>query len=142
MKRLQKFDIYDGNPAIISNEYEYKRASRWIKIENSYNVNKRNALYDYSVDGNGYHPYQDSYNPENGTFLDFFRWGGRKYAIEQFAAFGSIMDTLGHFTGYIENGEQHFLAGYDVENYFNPIIIETDEYGEYVRVYEEVKRGW
>lgn len=37
-----------------------------------------------------------------------------------------------------ENGKLHFLC-VDSENWYNPILIEIDDGGEYVRVYEELK---
>ena len=58
------------------------RLSRWITIKHAYNVNRRNSLFDFSTDENGYKPGQDEYNPGNGTFLDYFCFNGRKYAIE------------------------------------------------------------
>ena len=66
------------------------RLSRWITIKQAYNVNRRNSLFDFSTDENGYKPGQDEYNPANGTFLDYFSFNGRKYAIEQFIALGSV----------------------------------------------------
>ena len=36
-----------------------------------------------------------------------------------------------------EDGKTSFIAGYDSQNCFNPILIEVDDCGEYVRVYEE-----
>lgn len=142
MKTLQKFDIYPGancNPVeTIDNSHNYKRVSRWIEIKHNYTPNSRNALWDYVTDENGYHPYQDNFNPDNGLYLDYFKWNGRTYAVEQFAAFGSVMDCIGHSTGYVENGEKHYLSGYDMDNYYNPVMIELDEYGERCRVYIEV----
>lgn len=37
-----------------------------------------------------------------------------------------------------EDGKIHYLSGYDSEDYYNPIMIESSEYCEYVRVYQEV----
>lgn len=144
MKELQKFDIYPGanyNPVeTIDTKYNYVRVSRWIKVKQNYNPRKNNRLWDYVTDENGYKPHNDNFNPENGLYLDYFRFNGRTYAIEQFFAFGSIADTIGHASGYIENGEKHYLQGFDNENIYNPIFIELDEYGENVRIYEEVKQ--
>lgn len=37
-----------------------------------------------------------------------------------------------------DDGKIGVVGAYDSENYYNPILIEVDEYGECVRVYEEV----
>ena len=113
------------------------RLSRWIKVQQGYNITPRHSLYDQCTDENGFYPGQSMFNPENGTFLDFFRFNGRKYAINQFIIFGGCMG------GYPpmwedEDGKIHYLSGYDSEDYYNPIMIESSEYCEYVRVYQEV----
>lgn len=123
---------------IVTNEGRtLMRLSRWIKVRQEYNITPRHSLYDYCTDENGFYPGQSMFNPENGTFLDFFRFNGRKYAINQFIIFGGIMG------GYPpmwedEDGKIHYLSGYDSEDYYNPIMIEPSEYCEYVRVYQEV----
>lgn len=108
------------------------RVSRWIKIQHNYNVGKHNSLYYYATDENGYRDGQTSFDPKNGLYLDYFRWNGRTWAIEQFL-------RLSFPIFFEENGKTQYIAGYDSENYYNPILIEIDEYGEYVRIYEEGK---
>lgn len=137
MKDLVKYEIYDGKGAI-DEKHGLRRVSRWISIKHNYNPNRNNALYDYVMDEYGYKPYSDNFNPANGLYLDYFIFNGRNYAIEQFTAIGCIWDCIGHAIGYIENGETHYLSAFDSENYFNPLFIELDEYGERVRVYEEI----
>lgn len=114
------------------------RVSRWIKRKTNYNVNKRNSLYYYATDENGYKEGQEKFNPKNGLYLDFFRWNGRNYAIEQFFRLGSMFCPL-EYSWEDKEGKLNFLSGYDSENYYNPILIELDDSGEYVRVYEEGK---
>lgn len=109
---------------------EIKRVSRWIEIKHNYSPNKRNSLFYYATDENGYRDGQNAFNPANGLYLDYFKWNGRTWAIEQFMRFDYPIF-------YEENSKLHYLAGYDSENYYNPILIEIDEYGERVRVYEE-----
>ena len=115
---------------------EIKRVSRWIKVRNNYNPSRRNRLWPYVTDGAGYHEGDKNYNPADGLFLDYFVWNGRTWAIEEFLCFGSMIcpETI----SWEEDGKLHWMSGFDGENYFNPIMIESDEYGEYVRVYEEV----
>lgn len=116
---------------ITSDGKEIKRLSRWIRINHNYNVNKRNSLYYYATDENGYREGQTNYNPKNGLYLDYFRFGGRNYAIEQFLR----IDYPIFFEN--ENGKTSYISGYDSENYYNPIMIEVDDCGEYVRVYSD-----
>ena len=118
--------------AIITTEGKtiYRR-SRWIKIQHSYNVSKRNGLYYYATDENGYTEGSAQFDPENGLYLDFFRYGGRNYAINQFLRLDfPIMWND-------EDGKTQFLSGYDSENYYSPIMIEIADDGETVRIYED-----
>lgn len=108
------------------------RVSRWIKIQHAYNITKRNNLYYYATDENGYREGQNNFNPENGLYCDFFRWNGRNYAIEQFLR----LDYPILFEDPSDD-KLHFLSGYDSENYYNPILIEFDNSCEYVRIYLE-----
>ena len=110
-----------------------KRVSRWIKIRRNYHPNHRNSLWYYVMDGNGYREGQEKFDPETGLYLDYFVWNGRKWAIEQFYRMDYPMMWED------ENGKLNWLSCYDSENYYNPILLEFDEYCEYVRVYEEVK---
>ena len=139
MKELRSFDIYDGKEH--ERDYNFCRVSRWIKVKQNYRPNKRNSLWDYVTDGDGYKSYQENFMPEKGLFLDYFTFRGKKYAIEQFVALGCVWDCIGHYAGYYEHGEKHFISAYDRDSYFNPLYIEIDEYGENIRVYEEVKRA-
>ena len=63
--------------------------------------------------------------------MDYFRFGGRAYAINQFFRLD--------FPIFFENeeGKTTYLSGYDSENYYNPLLIELDDCGEFVRLYEE-----
>ena len=134
MKELKTFSVWNGETK--ENDYTVERVSRWIKIQEAYNVTPRHSLYDYSSDEYGYNPQNDKFNPENGTSVYYFVWNGRKYALDQFIRFGSFME-LGHYYGYVENGEKHYFSGYDSETIFNSMLIEIDEYCEHVRVYFE-----
>lgn len=113
------------------------RLSRWIKIQQAYNVTPRHCLYDYCTDENGYCPGQSRFNPENGTFLDFFRFNGGTWALNRFIRFGGIMGGVPPMWED-EHGTLHYLSAYDSEDYYNPIMIELSEECEYVRVYQEV----
>lgn len=112
-----------------------KRLSRWIKIKQAYNVTTRHCLSYYRTDENGYREGQANFNPENGTFLDYFEFQGKKYALNQFICLNSMWAYPVMY--YDENGYLNALSGYDSENYYNPIMIELSECGEYVRCYRE-----
>lgn len=109
------------------------RCSRWIKIKRNYNPNKRNRLYYYVSDGYGYREGTENYNPvlHDGKYLDYFKWNGRTWAIEQFLKID--------FPIFFENeeGKTSYISGYDSEEYYNPILIEFDDTCEYIRVYVE-----
>ena len=104
---------------------QIKRVSRWIKIKQAYNVTEKHSLYYYAEK-----------IEENENILDYFVFNGRKYAISQFMRFG--YPVTANYIQWYEKDKLYFMAGFDSENYYNPILIEVDEYGEYVRVYEEV----
>lgn len=112
------------------------RVSNWITIQRNYRPNKRNSLWDYVCDDAGYHPYQSKFNPENGLFLDYFRYRGRTYAVDQFYLLGSFFVSTPPIE-YIEHGESHFIGTVDMDgNIFHPLYGEWDEYGERIRLYE------
>ena len=116
----------------------FNRVSRWIEVKHNYTPNKCNSLWDYVTDENGYKPYQDNFNPENGLFLDYFRWNGKTWAVEQFWCLGNPFYVPVTYSYEDKEGKLFFLSGVDTENIFNPIYVEFDEYHERVRVYEKV----
>lgn len=135
MKELVKFDIWNGEVEI-DNRLKFVRVSRWITVKHNYNPNKGNELWDYVQDGYGYRTCQSGFHEDDDLYLDYFTFNGRNYALEQFIAIGSIADAIEHREGYIENGKKHFLSGYDERDYYRPLFIELDEWGEKVRCYE------
>lgn len=102
-----------------------KRVSRWIKLRVAYNITSRHSLYDYAEKIG-----------ETENCLDCFVYNGKKYALNQFIRMGSFFSP--HVTMFYENDELHHLSGYDAENYFNPLLLELDDCGEYVRLYVDV----
>lgn len=124
---------------IICNDGKTKirRLSRWIHIDHAYDVTKKHSLYDFCTDENGYHPYQEKFSPENGTYLDYFRFNGRKYALEDFYACGSMF--ISFTCTWTEKDGFHHMSGVEMSgNIFHSLLIELDESGEYLRVYEEI----
>lgn len=120
-----------------NNGNKLERISRWITIKHAYNVSKKNALAYYATDENGYKEGQTNFNPENGLYLDYFHFNGKNYAIEQFISNSSMWSNGTQFFTDTD-GKLTYIAGYDSENYYNPILIELDEYCEHVRIYKEV----
>lgn len=112
MKTLTMYRKWMGStkPA---DEKTFVRASRWITVHWNYNPSPRNELWDYVTDENGYHPYDEKFNPENGLELIYFTWNGRKYAIEQFYRLGSMFVPELYY--YYDNGESYPLCGVDMD---------------------------
>lgn len=115
----------------------FNRVSRWIEVKQNYNPCPRNSRWYYVQDENGYKPHENNFNPENGLYLDYFSYHGRNYAIEQFLSLSHPFYLPVSYS-YNEGGKQFCLSGVDGENIYNPLYIEMDETGEYVRIYEEV----
>lgn len=117
-------------------KYTVTRCSRWIQIRRKYDIRKNNVLYDFSTDGYGYKPADERYDPSTGTYLDYFRFDGRNYAIEQFICLGSVWCPEPPYEFTDVDGRSAFVSAVDFSgNLFNPYYIELDEYGEKVRVY-------
>ena len=106
-------DIKDGRA--------YSRVSRWIKLE-YIEVTTRHSLYDYTdvVERDG-----------NKGWLYVFRHNGRLYALNQFA-------QLGFPVFYEENDKIQYISGYDITQWWKPFLIEIEEGGEHVRLYQEI----
>lgn len=102
---------------------ELKRVSRWIRID-SLEVTKKHSLYCYAGK-------DDEYNGKYTVLA--FRYKNRWYALEQFLSRFGIM-------GFDKDCKEYpaFISGYDGENYYNPLLMEMDEYGEKVRLYTEI----
>lgn len=127
---MKQFITTDG-------EHTVTRLSRWITIRTNYNANKANSLYDYVTDENGYRTHQDGYDPAGGTYLDYFRFGGRTYAIEQFISLGSIWISGRPYHFIDTDGTPASVVAVDFDgDLYDPLYIEVDEYGERVRVYQ------
>ena len=126
---MKKISTTDGRTRI--------RRSRWILVRHNDHPNRRNSLWDYVTDGNGNRSCSPRFDPSSGLYLDYFVWNGRKWAIEQFYSASGTMGFLAPMMFENEDGKLSYIAGYDSENYWNPILIELDDGCEYVRVYEE-----
>ena len=116
---------------------EFYRVSRWIEVKHNYNPSKNNPLWCYVMDGYGYKPGDNKFDPENngGLFLDYFTWNGRTYAIEQFLALGNPFWCPETYSFEDTDGKTHYLGGVDMEDYYNPIYVEFSDCCEQVRVY-------
>ena len=127
---MKQFRTVDGKNTVT-------RLSRWVQIKQNYNVNKRNSLYEFSIDENGYKPGQSEYNPANANYLDYFRFNGRNYAIEQFIALGSAWCGGAPYEFTDTDGKSTFIHAVDCYgDLYEPLYIELDENGERVRVYK------
>ena len=122
-----------------SGTVDFIRVSRWIEVKCNYNPSKTNSLWCYVMDGYGYHPGSDNFDPENNgdARLDYFTWDGRTWAVDQFLSLGNPFWNPVTYSYEDDDGKRCYLSGVDSENYFNPIYVEFDEYCEKVRVYKE-----
>lgn len=119
-----------------SNGHNLIRRSGWIDIKYNYHPNRRNKLWYYVTDGNGNREGNKNFDPSSGLTLEYFRWNGRNWAIGQFFSASGTMGFLAPIF-FEDDGKTSYIAGYDSENYYNPILIEVDDCCEHVRVYEE-----
>ena len=127
---MKQFTTIDGENTVT-------RLSRWITIRQNYNANKRNSLYHYVTDENGYRTHQDGYDLTCGTDLDYFRFGERTYAIEQFISLGSIWISGRPYHFIDTDGTISSVHAVDFDDdLYDPLYIELDEDGERVRVYQ------
>lgn len=98
------------------------RKSRWIQIHHDY-VTKKHSLFEYA---------DDYETPGTEGLLVWFRHKGKKYALGQFMRFNKIQ--------YFEdNGKRCSIGGYDYTQYYKPYLIEIDDCGEAVRLYQYVE---
>lgn len=114
------------------------RVSRWIKVQHNYNPNRANSLWDYVTDLYGYNEHSEHYNPRQGLVLDFFRFDGQTFALSQFGLLGGPWAGGQPLTFTDTDGKLTVISGYDMDNYYSPLLMEMDEYGEYIRLYKEV----
>lgn len=113
---MKEFTTTDGRTLM--------RLSRWIHIRNNI-VSKKHTLacYGNQVEEDDTHVY-----------LDWFQFNGKKYALGQFICMNGMWANPVMFED--ETGKLNYLSGYDCEDYYNPIMIELSDGGEYVRVYQ------
>lgn len=112
---MKTFTTTDGKTLV--------RLSRWIKLHYEY-VSKKHSLYDYA----------DTDSSDDMVLLIWFQFRRKKYAMNQFICMNGVWANPVMFED--ETGKLNYLSGYDCEDYYNPIMIELSEDGEYVRVYQ------
>lgn len=118
----------------------FRKLSRWIEIKYNLNPNKRNRLWYYVTDENGYRPSQDEFNPKDYLELIYFRFKGRNYALNQFYRIGSMV-VAGKPHEYTDRQGTHVICAVDLEgDLYHPLYIEVNTTGEAVCVYEEVTK--
>ena len=102
------------------NGYDIIRLSGWLKIHTSI-VTQRHSLAMYGGE-----------TTEDGKLsVDWIQFRGNKYPLRRFERCYPIMFDD-------EEGKLSHLSGYDVENFYNPIMIELNYDGEpYVRIYQQ-----
>ena len=103
-------------------KYTYKKASRWIKIEYRY-ITKQHSLWNYA-------DYEDKLDDK--CCLICFKHSGKLYALNQFMrlSYPIMFDD--------KNGEKVIISAHDSTQWYNPYLLEMDDNGEYVRLWNEV----
>lgn len=106
----------------MDNYIKLKKVSSWLKVYRNYNVSERNRLYDYASTENG------------GKRLDYFRYNGNTYAINQFWERFNEWD----YNPYADlNNYPEFIVGWQGDEFIHPLLLEIDETGEKVRLWKE-----
>lgn len=116
----------------------FVRLSKWLNLKTNYHPCRRNPLWDYACDENGYHPFQEKFNPANGVTLDYFTFRGKDYALEEFYVLGSVWITAQPIMYLDEDGKLGVIGTVCMDgDIYHPYYGEWDEYCERVRIYEE-----
>lgn len=98
------------------------RRSRWIQLHHDY-VTKKHSLFEYA---------DDNENPGTEGLLVWFRHKRKYYALGQFMRFNK--------NEYFEdNGKRCSIGGYDCTQYYKPYLIEINDSGEAIRLYQYVE---
>jgi hypothetical protein len=136
-KLLEVDIISNKNHDTIGNAY-FKRLTSWKNVKNLC-VTKRHPLFESATDENGYPCNDENFNKEQKYYyLDCVEFKGYKIPLSSCA---NLFNNF-YFTEvyrYVENGETHYIGSCDLDNYYNPLYFEFDEYGESYRVYEKIK---
>ena len=113
---MKKITCNDGKEII--------RISRWIKVNTEFDITPKHSLF-YYADKLG----------EKENYIDYFRFDGKKYALNQFFRCGSMFLNASY--NWTEKDGLHFISGVDMgSDLYDPIMIELSECGEAVRVYK------
>lgn len=99
---------------------------RWISIQYAPSITARHDLYEYG-DSNG-----------DGTrALWYFNHYGHRFALGQFIRYGGPWGPPVP-PMWEEADGLHRMAGVQADRWEAPLMVELDEYGERVRVWQEV----
>lgn len=115
-----------------------KRVSRWIRLRTAYDITERHSLYDYCHSVlNGLSPMQDGFDNSLGNYLDYFVFNKRKYALDNFInRYVYRFGMLGLDSNCKDLPE--YIAGYEFDNNYKPLMCELSSDGKYIRLYQEV----
>lgn len=116
---------------------KFERVSRWIEKKTAYDVHKNSSLYEYATDENGYNRFSDNFNPENGTYCDYYVFNRIKYAVDRFYLLSNPFYMQGYNEHLVSNDGEHVeLHAVDMDgDMFNPLYIELSNDCEYARFY-------
>ena len=99
---------------------------RWISVQCAPAITPRHDLWSYGDD-----------NGDGTRSIWYFTHYGHRFALGQFLRFGgpwgpSVTPT------WEEDDGLHHMSGVEVDRWDEPLMIELDEHGEAVRVWQEV----
>lgn len=118
---------------------QFERVSRWITVNIGERITKRNNLYEFSTDENGYNPSSDRFDPKNGVYIDYFKHDGKKYSLSQFVALGSVWCGGVPYMYEDDNGELGIIGAVDFYgDLYTPLYAELSECCEQIRLYRMV----
>jgi hypothetical protein len=87
--------------------------------------------------------------PHEGSYKTISRWIRIRFTQRDGASYFIFRNRRYHLDEFMRltypimwedaEGKLHHLSGYDAGDWYNPILLEMDDCGEYVRLWEEVR---
>lgn len=110
-----------------------ERLSDWLDIKTDCDIPTTHPLWDYATDDYGRHPYEKEFDGSGTTYLDYFNFEDKEFAINQFLLRHSLV------CGFDLECKRYpsYIMGYNAEELYNPLLIEFDEYDK-CRLYREL----
>lgn len=106
---------------------QFERVSRWITIRSDYNITPKHSLYDVAYD-----------DGKGEKYVDYIIHKGYRIPTSSMYTLGTMW-VCEKPHEFIEHNERHVIIAVDMEgDLYDPYYIETDEWGENVRLYKKL----